>query len=1264
MIKNFPFLKFQSSKPLNNKNSKNSDNNNNIITTTNTLINNKKNDKKKNKNLNHNNNTENDCIIIEDDDDTDNDDNNNNNNNNNITNKLTKKTITTPNKPNMKKPLTLNNFINNHHHTTNNHNTSLNNNNNNGNNTYHSNHHSEKKSIITTATTTTTFIPSPTFSEEEEEEEEESDNEQETFQKQQQPLENEQQLKQQDYEQLELEQPISQEQQPSSPILSSSSSSLFTNNATTFQYNNNTKNNNTTTFKNQNNKKEEENIQFLTQENSQQEEEDSPPISPILNHFYESTTINGDCKKKKRREISILNSCKVSDKKRKKIFNDDNLKFNHYKNYNEINDIYKNENEEINCCLFTQPTTATTIINSLFTFNKDLNEKMQEEENDNLLAILENNEKNQENENFDKKNCDNKKNEMKEVEQIINYSQKSQNFSSFELEDDDDENNLLSLEDENNSDIVNKCNKNNCHNVIVEQQQQREEEEQEEKEKKKQQQQHDSYLSIIEEEEEEKHEKINNTNNNITNNNVINHNNNNFIKQHLMIDIAIQTDNEKNVTMLNTCQPQPQQQQQNNNYNENICPICLQPWSSVGIHQICCLGCGHLFGKKCLEKWLKTKQTCPKCCKQATRSSIRLLYIDNIIAIDSSKLEKLENNLEMEREKFSVLNIQKEGLELRVKMLMEEIQRLSSSSFGNNTVNGKRGSLMERSLNLIENNGLQSENCQRVQHVNYNNYGNDSYGNDNNGREEEQELLVDEWDVSIHNDNVDSYNNNEYNNYLNFTNNNNNRNINNVNNNFNNNNYNNNRRNSINNAKPSKKSITTSSTTTMNRTLSSNNNNSLYNNNNNNNKNKNNKNIKYKLLSNMSIENSRVMDIQCLNNNTTSSIVVTYEEPLKKTCGFYKLNQSTLLQMNNNNKNNNKLSQNYRIHNGMIRDIKYFKDKVLTASMDKTMKLTDIRTNSTNSLQNGICFNLSNCFLNNNVNNTNNNQQLMTGWCCEFSKENENYVFCGLANGTLICFDQRQPKQPYLKVPSPFTFSNKANSGFNSGGQCVNHNNSYGSIPLHSLHYIPKKGILAGSLNGVLFYEEKNGFATCNVLFNGNCSNVYYDLLSNQCLASFRTQNNSYSTNNSAATGATGATTTVDVGGSLRACHRIFQLEEDGSCLNMKLVEGFVCQNLTKSFLYSKPKYNNNNRGNFDLFVLSVDEAGSNNNNNSGNNMNNCVKLWQCGESGFEVESLLEMNVGKGIGPIYDMKMMKQNVNQSLYILGKNGLSLFEISNL
>jgi hypothetical protein len=62
------------------------------------------------------------------------------------------------------------------------------------------------------------------------------------------------------------------------------------------------------------------------------------------------------------------------------------------------------------------------------------------------------------------------------------------------------------------------------------------------------------------------------------------------------------------------------------------CPICFEQLASAGAHQICCLRCGHIFGRSCLERWLRQQRRasdrcCPQCKQRAQLCDIRLLYV-------------------------------------------------------------------------------------------------------------------------------------------------------------------------------------------------------------------------------------------------------------------------------------------------------------------------------------------------------------------------------------------------------------------------------------------------------------------------------------------------------------------------------------------------------------------------------------------------------------------------------------------------------------
>ncbi|XBH97053.1 hypothetical protein VPH35_087340 [Triticum aestivum] len=61
-----------------------------------------------------------------------------------------------------------------------------------------------------------------------------------------------------------------------------------------------------------------------------------------------------------------------------------------------------------------------------------------------------------------------------------------------------------------------------------------------------------------------------------------------------------------------------------------ICPGCMVPWSSDGPHRICCIPCGHVYGRSCLEKLLcrsgEESAKCPQCGKGFVEKLIINLY--------------------------------------------------------------------------------------------------------------------------------------------------------------------------------------------------------------------------------------------------------------------------------------------------------------------------------------------------------------------------------------------------------------------------------------------------------------------------------------------------------------------------------------------------------------------------------------------------------------------------------------------------------------
>ncbi|KAL6645300.1 hypothetical protein ACP70R_016908 [Stipagrostis hirtigluma subsp. patula] len=61
------------------------------------------------------------------------------------------------------------------------------------------------------------------------------------------------------------------------------------------------------------------------------------------------------------------------------------------------------------------------------------------------------------------------------------------------------------------------------------------------------------------------------------------------------------------------------------------CSICMEPCTSDGAHRVCCIPCGHVYGRLCLDKWLgcsrNTGAKCPQCGQAYKIKQITNLYV-------------------------------------------------------------------------------------------------------------------------------------------------------------------------------------------------------------------------------------------------------------------------------------------------------------------------------------------------------------------------------------------------------------------------------------------------------------------------------------------------------------------------------------------------------------------------------------------------------------------------------------------------------------
>ncbi|KAJ3689791.1 hypothetical protein LUZ61_018955 [Rhynchospora tenuis] len=133
------------------------------------------------------------------------------------------------------------------------------------------------------------------------------------------------------------------------------------------------------------------------------------------------------------------------------------------------------------------------------------------------------------------------------------------------------------------------------------------------------------------------------------------------------------------------------------------CPICMDTWSPEGLHRVCCIPCGHIYGRSCLEKWLRkcaNKGKCPQCNSKFNPKQIINLYAPRIV-VPNDDLEKevhclREKNESLTLEKARLLEEirkQREQLEEEQRSKKQKIRQTSLLEFSDQRQNLSVGSL-------------------------------------------------------------------------------------------------------------------------------------------------------------------------------------------------------------------------------------------------------------------------------------------------------------------------------------------------------------------------------------------------------------------------------------------------------------------------------------------------------------------------------------------------------------------------------------------
>ncbi|XP_077220581.1 uncharacterized protein LOC143854471 isoform X2 [Tasmannia lanceolata] len=103
------------------------------------------------------------------------------------------------------------------------------------------------------------------------------------------------------------------------------------------------------------------------------------------------------------------------------------------------------------------------------------------------------------------------------------------------------------------------------------------------------------------------------------------------------------------------------------------CTICMEPWSSQGPHRICCLLCGHLYGKSCIQRWIRQCRRniakCPQCNEKCKLKDIIDIYAPKVVVV----------NEDLQKEVFS-LRGGNEFLKMQEASLLKEVRLLKKRS--------------------------------------------------------------------------------------------------------------------------------------------------------------------------------------------------------------------------------------------------------------------------------------------------------------------------------------------------------------------------------------------------------------------------------------------------------------------------------------------------------------------------------------------------------------------------------------------------------
>lgn len=113
------------------------------------------------------------------------------------------------------------------------------------------------------------------------------------------------------------------------------------------------------------------------------------------------------------------------------------------------------------------------------------------------------------------------------------------------------------------------------------------------------------------------------------------------------------------------------------------CSICFERYATHGDKRPCCLQCGHIFCKGCIDRWIRTpgnSSQCPVCNRRFRKREVRVLYITGIAPVDNSELVRVMEELRSCKERLRNVEVQIAQARYEARVKCELAERLATEN--------------------------------------------------------------------------------------------------------------------------------------------------------------------------------------------------------------------------------------------------------------------------------------------------------------------------------------------------------------------------------------------------------------------------------------------------------------------------------------------------------------------------------------------------------------------------------------------------------